>query len=93
MVYRNFGTSPYSGNYYEIYARSVSDTELQFRVWFRDIDPETPPQIDEDVFGDLQSKIELATPNGTVNINGTDVDTVVFAGSVVGTQTTSLADF
>ena len=93
LVYRNSGTSPYSGNYYEIYARSVSDTELQFRVWFRDIDPEAPPQIDEDVFGDLESKIELAIPDGSVNINGTDVDTVVFAGSIVGTQTTSLADF
>lgn len=93
LIYRNSGTSPYSGNYYEVYARNVSDTELQFRVWFRDIDPESFPQIDEDVFGDLESKIELAIPDGTVNINGTDYDTVVFSGTITGTQTTLLSDF
>lgn len=93
LVYRNSGTSPYSGNYYEVYARNVSDTQLQFRVWFRDIDPESAPRIDEDVFGDLESKIELAIPNGTVNIEGTEYETVVFTGNIIGDQTTLLSDF
>lgn len=90
LVYRNNGLNPYSGNAYEIYALQNSSTQLQFRIYFADTDPETGDRIDEDVFGDLTSTIEYARADGTVDINGEIFDTVIFDNPVNSTTVSSL---
>lgn len=77
----------YTGSYYEIYALENSDTQIQFRVYFRDSDPEA---TDEDVFGDLTSTIQFARPDGQVDIGGTTIDTVVVNVTPVGTNISEL---
>jgi len=91
LIYRNTGLNPYSGNAYEIYALQNSSTQLQFRIYFADSDPETGDAIDEDVFGDLASTVEYARADGTVDINGETFNTVVFDKSVTSTTISSLA--
>lgn len=78
LVYRNTGINPYSGSAYEIYALQNSSTEIQFRIYFADTDPETGDRIDENVFGDLTSTVEYVKANGIVDINSEVVNTVVF---------------
>lgn len=90
LIYRNTGLNPYSGNAYEIYALQNSSTQLQFRIYFADTDPETGFAIDEDVFGDLTSTVEYARADGTVDINGELFDTVVFNNPVNAVTISSL---
>lgn len=90
LVYRNIGLSPYTGNAYEIYALQPSTTQIQFRVFFADTDPEAAPKIDENVLGDLTSTAQLARPDGAVTINGTSYSTVVFSDTITATTTTPL---
>jgi hypothetical protein len=90
LVYRNTGLNPYSGSAYEIYALQNSSTQIQFRVYFADTDPETGFATDEDVFGDLTSTIEYARADGTVDINGEIFDTVIFDNPVNSSTVSSL---
>lgn len=83
LCYSKSGGALYSRNDYEIRAREVSATVIQFKVSFVDGQPNDPTYgIDESVFGDFESSILLAIPNGSVNINGTVYDTVVYSESL-----------
>lgn len=77
----------YSGSFYRIDALSNSTTTLQFRVGFYDLDVEN---VDENVQGTLSSNISLARPDGSVNINGTNYNTVVISPAPTGATTTNL---
>lgn len=90
LVYRNSGINPYSGSAYEIYALQNSATQIQFRIYFADTDPETGNRIDEDVFGDLTSTVDYVKPNGSVNVNGETYNTVVFNKPVLVNTVSSL---
>lgn len=79
LCYSKSGGALYARNDYEIYAREVSQNTIQFKVTFVDGSPNDPTYgIDESVFGDFESSILLAAPTGSVNINGTVYNTVVY---------------
>jgi hypothetical protein len=79
LCYSKSGGALYARNDYEIYAREVSQNTIQFKVTFVDGSPNDPTYgIDESVFGDFESSIVLALPTGSVNINGTVYNTVVY---------------
>lgn len=79
LCYSKSGGALYARNDYEIYAREVSQNTIQFKVTFVDGSPNDPTYgIDESVFGDFESSIVLAVPTGSVNINGTVYNTVVY---------------
>ncbi len=79
LCYSKSGGALYARNDYEIYAREVSQNTIQFKVTFVDGSPNDPTYgIDESVFGDFESSILLAAPIGSVNINGTVYNTVVY---------------
>tara|TARA_B110000503_G_scaffold99799_1_gene149278 strand:+ start:9584 stop:14092 length:4509 start_codon:yes stop_codon:yes gene_type:complete len=80
LVYRQTG-SAYSGSAYEVYALQTSATQLQFRIYFRDI---TSEFIDEDVFGDLTSNISIVRPEGSVVYNGAEIITADISTPPVG---------
>lgn len=88
LSYSNFGIYyAYTGNIYQIDALQVNDSTIQFRVSFRDIQVEN---VDEPVFGDLRSTIQIARPDGEAIINGTTYDTVVITPAPIGSTTTDL---
>jgi hypothetical protein len=78
-LYEAFNTSSYTDNVYRVQALSLNDSTIRIRCVFEDSDSPLPPGIDEDVFGDITNTAESAPPEGSVNINGTDYDTVVVA--------------
>ena len=91
-LYTKSGGGVYAENEYEIYGLQNSTTQLQFRVDFADNDQGSGAgdPIDEDVLGDFNSVIELAIPDGTVDINGTIYDTVVITNLPSGNTTSNL---
>jgi len=92
-VYRQTGGSVYTRNDYELFAREVNATTIQFKASFTDDAPNnTTWGIDETVLGDFSSIAEVALPNGQVNINGTDYDTVVISTPPVGSLLTPLGN-
>lgn len=80
----------YSGSYYEIHAFNLNTTTIRMRARFRDSDPESFPKIDEDVFGDISSTIQVTRPDGQVTIDAAVSDTVVVNSSLVGTTQSTL---
>ena len=78
-LYEAFNTSSYTTNVYRVQALSLNDSTIRVRCVFDDADSPLPPGIDENVFGDITNTVESAPPEGSVNINGTDYDTVVVA--------------
>ena len=87
LVFRQTG-SLYTGSFYELYALNLSDTEIQFRVYFRDTSSEN---IDENVFGDLTSLVEVARPDGEVSYGGSNITTVEIGTPPVGQNITVFA--
>ena len=78
LCYSKAGGASYARNDYRISAYSVNNQVIRFKVEFNDNRPNNLSfGIDEPVFGDFFSTIELLQPTGTVSINGTLYDTVV----------------
>lgn len=78
LCYSKAGGASYARNDYRISAYSVNDQVIRFKVEFNDNQPNNLSfGIDEPVFGDFFSTIELLQPTGTVSINGTVYDTVI----------------
>ena len=78
QCYSKAGGASYARNDYKIFAQSVNDTVIRFKVEFNDNRPnDLTWGIDEPVYGDFYSTIELLQPTGTVTINGTAYDTVI----------------
>jgi len=93
LCYTKAGGATYARNDYRIYAQNVSTTQIRFKVEFNDNAPNnTTWGIDEPVFGDFYSTIELLQPDGSVTINGTVYDSVVIptAALPVGATTAGL---
>lgn len=77
VCYSKSGGASYVRNDYRLYAQSLNDTTIRFKVEFNDGRPnDLTWGIDEPVLGDFTSTIQLLQPNGSVNINGIDHDTV-----------------
>lgn len=77
LCYSKAGGASYARNDYRIFAQNVNDTVIRFKVEFNDNRPnDLTWGIDEPVYGDFTSTIELLQPFGTVTINGTVYDTV-----------------
>jgi hypothetical protein len=92
LCYSKSGGALYARNDYEVYARSVNDTTIQFKVNFVDGSPNDPTYgVDESVFGDFRSTALLAAPIGTVDINGTTYDTVYIDTLPIGGTITNLS--
>lgn len=78
LCYSKAGGASYARNDYRINALSLNDTTIRFKVEFNDGRPnDTRWGIDEPVFGDFTSTVELLQPTGSVTINGVAHDTVV----------------
>lgn len=78
LCYSKAGGASYARNDYRVSAYSVNDQVIRFKVEFNDNQPNNLSfGIDEAVFGDFFSTIELLQPTGTVSINGTAYDTVI----------------
>jgi hypothetical protein len=91
LVYRYQIGGLYARNYYNLYALSLSDSVIRVKVEFNDGLPnDTTWGIDEQVFGDWYSTAQLLVPNGSANINGVPVDTVVYTDPITGTQVSVL---
>lgn len=86
LVYQG-AASVYTGNYFQVYALSVSSTQIQFRVYFADTRSEG---IDEAVFGDFGVTSQLIRPVGSVTINGTSYTTVTIATPPIGAIVTNI---
>jgi hypothetical protein len=96
LIYSRGGGAVYARNEYRIYAREVTtgDTTsaIQFKVDFVDGAPNDPTYgIDELVFGDFFSNVQIATPNSQVTINGTVHDAVVINTNPTGTLVRALS--
>jgi hypothetical protein len=77
LCYSKGGGASYVRNDYRISALSPSDTTIRFKVEFNDNQPnDLTWGIDEPVYGDFYSTIELLQPIGVVDINGTEYDTI-----------------
>lgn len=77
LCYRQNGGAVYSENTYDVYALSLTDDTIRFKIEFVDSVPTAAYYYtDEDVFGDFTSIFTLLRPSGTVNINGTAYTTV-----------------
>jgi hypothetical protein len=77
LCYRQNGGAVYSENTYDVYALSLTDDTIRFKIEFVDSVPSAAYYYtDEDVFGDFTSIFSLFRPSGTVTINGTEYPTV-----------------
>ena len=77
-VYSRTGGATYARNDYQVDVLSLNATTIQFKISFVDGQPnDVTYGIDETVFGDFTSRAQVAQPDGTVLINGTEYDTVV----------------
>jgi hypothetical protein len=93
LCYSKAGGASYARNDYRIFAQNVSDTTIRFKVEFNDNQPnDLTWGIDEPVYGDFTSTIELLQPTGTVSINGTVYDSVIvpLAGLPTGSTSSNL---
>lgn len=92
LCYRKDAGLTYSLSAYELYAREISDQTIQFKVLFDDPAP-GGWSIDETVLGSFTSNLGLLIPDGSVSINGTSYDTVVYPSNLlpVGSEIVSLS--
>lgn len=93
QIYRVFGTAVYSTNSYRMLARSVSNTQIEFTIEFRDDDIGSlpTPRVDESVRGTLTSgPIRFTRANGSATINGISTNTVVITETPVGSTISNL---
>lgn len=92
LCYRKDAGLTYSLSAYELYAREISDQTIQFKVLFDDPAP-GGWSIDETVLGSFTSNLGLLVPDGSVSINGTTYDTVVYPSVElpVGSEIVSLS--
>lgn len=93
LCYSKAGGASYARNDYRVFAQNVNDTVIRFKVDFNDNQPnDLTWGIDEPVYGDFNSVIELLQPNGTVTINGTPTFSVVIDDNElpVGSTTSNL---
>lgn len=81
----------YLSNYYELYGLRLSPTVIRIRVRFLDGLPNnTTFGIDEPVFGNFTSSVNLLIPDGSVDIAGSTIDTVVYNDVITGTTVSNL---
>jgi hypothetical protein len=84
----------YSSNSYRLLARSISSTQIEFTVEFRDDDVGSGPagfRIDEPVQGTLTSgPMRLVRANGTAVINSINTNTVIISETPVGNTVSNL---
>ena len=93
LCYSKAGGASYARNDYRVLAQNVNDTVIRFKAEFNDNQPnDLTWGIDEPVYGDFNSVIELLQPNGTVTINGTPTFTVVIPNNElpIGSTTSNL---
>lgn len=77
LCYRQEGGAVYSENTYDIYALSLTDDTVRFKVEFVDSVPAAAYYYtDEDVFGDFSSFLTLFRPSGVVTIDSVEYTTV-----------------
>ena len=77
LIYSRTGSVVYANNEYRIYAATQGTASILFKVEFIDGTPNDPTWgIDENVVGTFNSNVQVATPNSSVNINGTVYDAV-----------------
>lgn len=83
LCYRQNGGAVYSENTYDVYALSLTDDTIRFKIEFVDSVPSAAYYYtDENVFGDFTSIFSLFRPSGTVTINGTVYPTVELAAPI-----------
>lgn len=93
LCYDKSGGASYARNHYYVYARELSQSEIQFKIEFLDGRPNnTTFGIDEPVFGDFTSRLTLLQPDGQATINGESTSTVVISADnlPVGTNISNL---
>lgn len=78
VLLERFGNTDYAANRFRIYCKRNTDTEIQFRVEFADLDSPPGFGIDEPVNGTLSSSVKVYNPNGTFIVNGSTYNTVSF---------------
>ena len=86
LVYQG-AAGVYTGNYFQVYALSVSSTQIQFRVYFADTRSET---TDEVVFGDFFVTPQIIRPVGAVTIGGTSYVTATITPAPIGATVTNI---
>lgn len=92
QIYSRTGGAVYARNRYNISALSTNATTIQFKVEFIDGLPNNITYgIDEVVFGTFNSNVDVATPDGEININGTLYPTVTNISDPVGAIVRSLS--
>ena len=89
LIYSRSGGSLYARNRYNVYAAESatgdSTSAITFKVDFIDGLPNNISQgIDEVVFGRFNSNVQVATPDGQVNINGVIHPTVLISNDPIG---------
>ena len=90
LCYSKSGGASYARNDYRVFAQNVSDTTIRFKVEFNDNQPnDLTWGIDEPVYGDFTSTIEVLQPTGSVSVNGTVYDTVIVPTNSLPTGSTS----
>lgn len=90
LCYRQNGGAVYSENTYDVYALSLTDDTVRFKIEFVDGVPAGAYYFtDEDVFGDFTSIFTLFRPSGSVTINGNNYTTVEL-DAPTGTEVTGL---
>jgi hypothetical protein len=87
LIVERSGAS-YAANRFRVYVKRVSDTSIQFKVEFADLDAPGGFGIDENVNGTLTSTVQVFNPNGSFTVGGTTYNTVSF--SPTGLRITSL---
>jgi hypothetical protein len=86
LVYQG-AAGVYTGNYFQVYALSVSSTQIQFRVYFADTRSET---TDEAVFGNFFVTSQIIRPVGAVTIGGTSYITATITPAPIGATVTNI---
>lgn len=89
LVYSRSGGSLYARNRYNVYAREyatgTTTSAIQFNIEFIDGLPNnTVTGIDEVVYGTFNSNVQVATPDGEVDINGVVYPTVLIPNDPTG---------
>lgn len=85
LIYSRSGGSVYARNRYNVYALSLNDTTVQFKIDFVDGLPNNiSTGIDELVYGTFNSNVHVATPDGQIDINGVTHPTVLISADPTG---------
>jgi hypothetical protein len=87
-ILERFGNTTYAANRFRIYVKRNSDSEIQFKVEFADLDSPPGFGIDESVNGTLSSSAKVYNPNGSFTVGGITYNTVSY--SPTGLRITSL---